>query len=141
MSNRSSMKGTWPFCAEDYLSPLAVPTGKNPDDVLNIIWRKNEVFLDVGSYSVGAGFMVLWVLVLMFSLMGYYSWSANFFNIFLVGASFIIGVPFFILVRSLCQPVSLPFRFRFASIVSVDKCGCLVRMGTIGLCLGKRLRQ
>lgn len=34
MSNRSSMKGTWPFCAEDYLSPLAVPTGKNPDDVL-----------------------------------------------------------------------------------------------------------
>ena len=111
MSNRSSMKGTWPFCAEDYLSPLAVPTGKNPDDVLNIIWRKNEVFLDVGSYNVGAGFMVLWVLVLMFSLMGYYSWNANFFNIFLVGASFIIGVPFLILVRSLCQPVSLPFRF------------------------------
>ena len=45
---------------EDYLAPPAVPTGQTPKDVLNTIWRKNEVFLDIGSYSIGSAVMVLW---------------------------------------------------------------------------------
>ncbi|SDY69931.1 hypothetical protein [Pseudomonas sp. NFIX28] len=32
---------------EDYLAPPAIPTGQTPKDVLNTIWRKNEVFLDI----------------------------------------------------------------------------------------------
>jgi hypothetical protein len=44
----------------DYLAPLPIPTGRKPSDVLNVIWRKNEVFLDIGYYSVGSAVMVMW---------------------------------------------------------------------------------
>nr|WP_320396479.1 hypothetical protein [Pseudomonas sp. P8_241] len=50
----------------DYLAPLPIPTGEKPCDVLNIIWRKNEVFLDVGNYSIGSAVMVLWPMVMLF---------------------------------------------------------------------------
>jgi hypothetical protein len=33
---------------------------EKPSDVLNVIWRKNDVFLDVGSYSIGSAVMVMW---------------------------------------------------------------------------------
>lgn len=55
-----------PLSREHYLAPLAVPTGKTPKDVLNTIWRKNEVFLDMGSYSIGSFVMVLWPVLLIF---------------------------------------------------------------------------
>ena len=48
------------FSRNDYLAPLPIPTGRKPSDVLNIIWRKNEVFLDIGNYSIGSAVMVLW---------------------------------------------------------------------------------
>ncbi len=32
------------FLRNDYLAPLPIPTGRKPSDVLNIIWRKNDVF-------------------------------------------------------------------------------------------------
>ncbi|PSS48258.1 hypothetical protein C6382_21005 [Pseudomonas sp. BBP2017] len=35
---------------KDYLAPLPIPTGRKPSDVLNTIWRKNEVFLDISNY-------------------------------------------------------------------------------------------
>ena len=41
------------FSQQDYLAPLPIPTGKTPVDMLNIIWRKNDVFLDVGNFNVG----------------------------------------------------------------------------------------
>ena len=37
------------FSRNDYLAPLPIPTGEKPSDVLNTIWRKNEVFLDIGT--------------------------------------------------------------------------------------------
>ncbi|MGE1157096.1 hypothetical protein ACQJ1Y_28540, partial [Pseudomonas kitaguniensis] len=43
----------------DYLAPLPIPTGEKPADVLNTIWRKNEVFLDIGNYSIGSAVMVI----------------------------------------------------------------------------------
>ncbi|EPM97770.1 hypothetical protein A258_07901, partial [Pseudomonas syringae pv. actinidiae ICMP 19104] len=36
------------FSQNDYLAPLPLPTGQQPADSLNIIWRKNEVYLDIG---------------------------------------------------------------------------------------------
>ncbi|EPN01379.1 hypothetical protein A259_26952 [Pseudomonas syringae pv. actinidiae ICMP 19070] len=30
------------FSQNDYLAPLPLPTGQQPVDSLNIIWRKNE---------------------------------------------------------------------------------------------------
>jgi len=54
----SSRKGL--FSRDDYLTPPHIPTGQPPKDVLNTIWRKNEVFLDIGSYSIGSFVMVMW---------------------------------------------------------------------------------
>jgi hypothetical protein len=42
-----------PLRQDDYLAPPAIPTGEKPSDVLNVIWRKNEVFIDIGSWALG----------------------------------------------------------------------------------------
>jgi hypothetical protein len=56
----------------DYLAPLPIPTGRKPSDVLNVIWRKNDVFLDVGSYSIGSAVMVMWPMVMLFLGLAYF---------------------------------------------------------------------
>ena len=99
------------FSQRDYLAPLPIPTGEQPADALNTIWRKNEVFLDIGSYSIGSGVMVIWPLAMMFLIMGYYSWDDDLWYIFAIGAGLIVGVPSFILIQSLFRPVPLPLRF------------------------------
>lgn len=41
---------------QEYLSPLPIPTGQPAADVLGMIWRKNDIYLDIGSLSLsGAG--------------------------------------------------------------------------------------
>ena len=57
------------FSREDYLAPPAIPTGQPPRDVLNTIWRKNEVFLDIGEYSIGSAVMMAWPIMLLFVLL------------------------------------------------------------------------
>ena len=59
------------FSRNDYLAPLPIPTGRKPSDVLNIIWRKNEAFLDVGNYSIGSAVMVMWPSLMVFVFMGF----------------------------------------------------------------------
>ncbi len=95
------------FSQRDYLAPLAIPTGEQPADVLNTIWRKNEVFLDVGSYSIGSGVGVLWPLVMMFMCLAYFLRDED---VLWLGAC-ITGVPLFILIQSLFRPTPLPLRF------------------------------
>jgi hypothetical protein len=51
----------------DYLAPLPIPTGRKPSDVLNIIWRKNKVFIDIGNYSIGSAVMVIWPSLMTFN--------------------------------------------------------------------------
>src|SRR5690606_40285057 len=34
---------------QEHLAPLPIPTGQPAKDMLNLIWRKNEVYLDIGS--------------------------------------------------------------------------------------------
>lgn len=38
---------------QDYLAPLPIPTGKKPVDVVNMVWRNNDVFLDIGNFNLG----------------------------------------------------------------------------------------
>ncbi len=95
------------FSQRDYLAPLPIPTGEPPADVLNTIWRKNGVFLDIGSYSIGSGVGVLWPLVMMFLALAYF---LNDEDIFWLGVC-ITGIPLFILIQSLFRPVPLPLRF------------------------------
>ncbi|WP_339495723.1 hypothetical protein [Pseudomonas sp. RA_105y_Pfl2_P56] len=100
------------FSRNDYLAPLPIPTGRKSSDVLNIIWRKNEVFLDVGNYSIGSAVMVLWPMVVLFAFMGYlFRNDHDDMHIFAVMTTFIIGVPTFFLIQGLFREVPLPVRF------------------------------
>ena len=100
------------FLRNDYLAPLPIPTGRKPSDVLNIIWRKNEVFLDIGNYSIGSAVMVLWPGVMLFAWMGYlFRNDHDEMHLFAVMTIFIIGVPIFFLIQALFREVPLPVRF------------------------------
>ncbi len=102
------------FSREDYLAPPAIPTGQPPKDVLNTIWRKNEVFLDIGQYSIGSFVMILWPLVLISVLYLYFSWTEGAIDYFWGSALLIflvVGVPLLILLYSLTKPVPPPARF------------------------------
>ena len=101
------------FSQRDYLAPLPIPTGEQPADVLNTIWRKNEVFLDIGSYSIGAGVMVVWPLVMMFLgfAYGFRDIAPEVSSIALWGGVIITGIPALIMIHGLFRPVPLPLRF------------------------------
>jgi hypothetical protein len=44
---------------QEHLAPLPIPTGQPAKDLLNLIWRKNDVYLDIGSFAMAAGWLVL----------------------------------------------------------------------------------
>ncbi|MHC8375143.1 hypothetical protein ACYZT3_03460 [Pseudomonas sp. MDT1-16] len=102
------------FSRNDYLAPLPIPTGEKPQDVLNTIWRKNEVFLDIGSYSIGSAVMVLWSGVILFLAMAYFTRSiasGDFSQDILIAGSIITGIPALLLIQGLFRNVPLPVRF------------------------------
>ncbi|KAA0945982.1 hypothetical protein FQ182_14915 [Pseudomonas sp. ANT_H4] len=100
------------FSRNDYLAPLPIPTGEKPSDVLNTIWRKNEVFLDIGNYSIGSAVMVLWPMVMLFAFMGYlFRNDHDDMHIFAIMTTFIIGIPTLFLIQGLFRDVPLPVRF------------------------------
>jgi hypothetical protein len=45
---------------QEHLAPLPIPTGQLPQDLMNIIWRKNSVYLDIGSFAMGGGYDPAW---------------------------------------------------------------------------------
>ena len=91
----------------DYLAPLPIPTGRKPSDVLNVIWRKNDVFLDVGSYSIGSAVMVMWPMVMLFLGLAYFLEDPD----ALVLGACIMVIPIFLLIQGLFREVPLPVRF------------------------------
>jgi hypothetical protein len=44
---------------QEHLAPLPIPTGQPASDLMNLIWRKNEVYLDIGNFPMGAGWLTL----------------------------------------------------------------------------------
>ncbi|TDF82307.1 hypothetical protein [Pseudomonas sp. H9] len=95
------------FSRNDYLAPLPIPTGEKPCDMLNIIWRKNEVFLDVGTYSIGSAVMMIWLMAMLFMFM--YHITSN--SIILGGGLIIVGIPICFVIQGLFREVPLPVRF------------------------------
>jgi hypothetical protein len=97
----------------DYLAPLPIPTGRKPSDVLNVIWRKNEVFIDIGNYSIGSAVMVMWPSVMLFLAMSFFTRNLDpdlSQGILILGAV-ILGIPILILIHGLFREVPLPVRF------------------------------
>ncbi|MFJ7885190.1 hypothetical protein ACIQYF_17200 [Pseudomonas sp. NPDC096917] len=95
------------FSQQDYLAPLAIPTGEVAVDMVNVIWRKNDVYLDIGSYSIGSGILILWPMILLFISLAY---MTNDSGIYLYGACILI-IPILMLIYSLFKPTPLPIRF------------------------------
>jgi hypothetical protein len=97
----------------DYLAPLPLPTGEKPQDVLNTIWRKNEVFLDIGNYSIGSAVMVMWPSVMLFLAMSFFTRNldSDFSQDVLILGAIILGIPILILIQGLFREVPLPVRF------------------------------
>ena len=101
------------FSRDDYLAPLPVPTGEKPEDVMNTIWRKNEVFVDIGNYSIGSAVMTIWPTLMLFLSLafGLRNLSPDLSTFILVGAAFIIGIPAIFIITGLFREVPLPVRF------------------------------
>ncbi|WP_161468365.1 DUF6708 domain-containing protein [Pseudomonas syringae] len=95
------------FSQNDYLAPLPLPTGQQPVDSLNIIWRKNEVYLDIGCYSVGSAVMMIWPMMIMFISLAY---GLNDIDLLWLGAV-ITGIPTLMLIQGLLRPTPPPVRF------------------------------
>ncbi|WP_347927881.1 hypothetical protein [Pseudomonas helvetica] len=95
------------FSHNDYLAPLPIPTGRKPSDVLNTIWRKNEVYLDIGSYSIGSAVMVMWPIVMLFLGLAYFLKDPD---ALILGACIMV-IPIFLLIQGLFREVPLPIRF------------------------------
>ncbi|MDF3136941.1 hypothetical protein [Pseudomonas extremaustralis] len=95
------------FSRNDYLAPLPIPTGEEPSDVLTIIWRKNEVFVDIGNYSIGAAVMTIWPMMVLFALMSYITPEPLIWG----GGLIIVGIPILFVIQGLFRAVPLPVRF------------------------------
>lgn len=95
------------FSQNDYLAPLPLPTGQQPVDSLNIIWRKNEVYIDIGCYSVGSAVMVIWPMMIMFLSLAY---GLNDIDLLWLGG-IITGIPTLMLIHGLLRPTPPPVRF------------------------------
>ena len=95
------------FSRDDYLAPLPIPTGRKPSDVLNTIWRKNDVFIDIGNYSIGSAVMTMWPMIMLFLGLSY---ALNDLDILILGM-LIMFIPIFFLIQGLFRKVPLPVRF------------------------------
>ena len=95
------------FSRDDYLAPLPIPTGRKPSDVLNTIWRKNDVFIDIGNYSIGTAVMTIWPLVMLFLSMAY---IFNDYGALILGACITV-IPICFVILGLFRKVPLPVRF------------------------------
>jgi hypothetical protein len=91
----------------DYLSPLPVPTGQQPCDSLNTIWRKNQVFLDIGNYSIGSAVMVIWPMAMLFTFLNFLTPDPLIWGWGVV----IVGIPTLFVIQGLFREVPLPVRF------------------------------
>ena len=52
---------------QEHLSPLPIPTGEPASDVLGMIWRKNDTYLDIGSLSLSGGWVTLHTMSLIYA--------------------------------------------------------------------------
>ncbi|MFJ4119581.1 hypothetical protein ACIPV9_24620 [Pseudomonas psychrophila] len=95
------------FSRDDYLAPLPIPTGRKPSDVLNTIWRKSDVFIDIGNYSIGSAVMTIWPMVMLFTLMNYIKPDPLIWG----GGLIIVGIPILFVILGLFREVPLPVRF------------------------------
>lgn len=100
---------------QEHLAPLPIPTGQLASDLMNIIWRKNQVFLDVGSFSMGAGWLTLHMGT--FLIVAIAIWVASTGDIWLslgmlayMGGG-LMGTLWYLFIKQYRKPLIPPIRF------------------------------
>jgi len=100
---------------QEHLAPMPIPTGQPASDLMNIIWRKNEIFLDIGSFAMAAGWLTLHmgtVLVLAVS-----AWVASTGDYWLSLAMLafmgggLMGTLWYLFIKQWRKPLTPPIRF------------------------------
>ena len=101
------------FSQQEYLAPLPTPTGQKPVDMVNMIWRKNDVYLDVGNINIGGAVAVIWFMSVFY--IGFYmlfkTIDPRVSSFVLWSGLIIVGIPALIFIYSLVRPTPLPIRF------------------------------
>jgi hypothetical protein len=100
--------------------------------VLNIIWRKNGVFIDVGSYSIGSAVMVMWPTLMVFLAISFFTRNLEMRWYFDPGGVILV-IPILILIHGLFREVPLPC----ASTANAEKSASRATMANTGLSRGK----
>ena len=105
---------------QEHLAPLPIPTGQPPQDLMNIIWRKNSVYLDIGSFAMGGGWMTLHAMSHVFIAISVWVVASSsgvpgvtlvYLGIIpLVGAA-IMGPLWYFFIKQWRKPLTPPLRF------------------------------
>src|SRR5690554_4563464 len=99
---------------QEHLSPLPIPTGQPASDVLGMIWRKNAVYLDVGSISLAGGWVVcylgtlIWESSILYMLVHRIYLGAI---LFAIGALAMMGFLWKGYIKAYRRPLMPPLRF------------------------------
>jgi hypothetical protein len=107
---------------QQHLAPPAVPTGQPAQDLLSLIWRKNDIYLDIGSFAMSAGWMTLHAMTFVFlfssfcislnapeNIQGNIDWL--FHLIGPVPGLMIMGPLWYLFIRDWKKPLRPPLRF------------------------------
>lgn len=100
---------------QEHLAPLPIPTGQPASDLMNIIWRKNQVYLDIGNFSMGAGWMTLhWGTFLFGAVAIWVALSGDIVGSLAVLAVFVVGLMgtlWYLFIKQWRKPLTPPIRF------------------------------
>ena len=96
------------------LAPLPIPTGQPPQDLMNIIWRKNPIYLDIGSFAMGGGFMTLhWGTLICLSVTLWFATAGQHWATLATFAFFsaLMGTLWYLFIKQWRKPLTPPLRF------------------------------
>lgn len=99
---------------DDYLAPLPLPTGQPASDVLGMIWRKNETFMDVGSVSFTGGWVACYLGTLIWTsalIRVLFHFEYLVFFMYLFGAVVMMGFLWNGYIKAYRRPLMPPVRF------------------------------
>ncbi|WP_372877225.1 hypothetical protein [Pseudomonas sp.] len=100
---------------QEHLAPMPIPTGQPASDLMNIIWRKNEAYLDIGSFAMAAGWLTLHMgTVLVVAISAWVAstgdyWLSLAMLAFMGGG--LMGTLWYLYIKQWRKPLTPPIRF------------------------------
>ena len=99
---------------QEYLSPLPIPTGQPASDILSLIWRKNDAYLDIGSLSLAGSWAIAHVGTVIFLSVMISALVVELYVavvMMLVVGGLLMGFCWSLFIGLYCRPLAPPLRF------------------------------